>query len=135
MGTSIPGHPFGKKLIVMAIKLGKYSFAGPIALSDKIRDKSGVYAILCNVDSEYFLIDVGESLKLRTRIENHDKKNCWIKNCNGQLLIYVHYTPFLKQQARINIEHELRELYQPDCKMDKKIVFQDDSSIAFYNIL
>lgn len=128
MGSAIPGFPFGKKLNVMAIKLGKHAFSGPIAISDKIRDRSGVYAIVCNEESEYFLIDVGESSKLRTRIENHDKKDCWIKNCNGQLLVYVHYTPFLKQHARVHIEQELRELYQPDCKMDKKIGFQYEPS-------
>jgi len=128
MGSTIPGHPFGKKLKIMAIKLGKYSFAGPITQSDNIRDKSGVYAILCNVDSEYFLIDVGESSRLRTRIETHDKKDCWIKNCTGQLLIYVHYTPFLKQQSRIHIEHELRELFHPGCKMETKIWLFDDPS-------
>jgi hypothetical protein len=75
------------------------------------------------VGSEYFLIDVGESSKLRTRIENHDNKDCWTENCNGQITIYVHYTTFLKQQGRILIEQELRELFHPDCKMDEKIWF------------
>lgn len=79
----------------MVIKLGKYSFTGPIGSIDDIKDRSGVYAIVCMVIAEYFLIDVGESSKLRTRIENHDKKECWIKHCNGQLLIYVHYTTSL----------------------------------------
>ncbi len=112
----------------MSIKLGKYSFTGPIAFRDKIRDKAGIYAIVCSVDSEYFLVDVGESSRLRTRIENHDKKDCWIKNCSGQLLIYVHYTPFLKQQARIHIEQELRELFHPGCKMENNIWLIDDQS-------
>jgi hypothetical protein len=107
----------------MAIKLGKYSFTGPIASIDKLKDRSGVYAIVCKVESEYFLIDVGESSKVRTRIENHDKKDCWTENCNGQLKIYVHYTTFLKQQGRILIEQELRELFHPDCKIDKKTLF------------
>ena len=109
----------------MAIKLGKYSFTGPFASIDKIKDRSGVYAIVCTVDGEYFLLDVGESLKMRTRIENHDKKDCWVKNCNGKLSIYAHYTPFMKQQGRIQIEKELRELFQPDCKMDTKIGFPE----------
>jgi hypothetical protein len=109
----------------MAIKLGKYSFTGPIASIDKLRDRSGVYAIVCKVGSEYFLIDVGESSKLRTRIENHDNKDCWIKNCNGQLTIYIHYTTFLKQQGRILIEQELRDLFHPDCKIDKKTLFPE----------
>ncbi len=103
----------------MAIKLGKHSFIGPIESIDRLRDRSGVYAIVCKVGSEYFLIDVGESSKLRTRIENHGNKDCCIKNCNGQLTIYVHYTPFLKQQGRLLIEQELRELFHPDCKREK----------------
>ena len=107
----------------MAIKLGKYSFTGPVASIDKIKDKSGIYAIVCKVNGEYFVIDVGESSKLRTRIENHDQKDCWTKNCNGQLTIYVHYTTFLKQKGRILIEHELRELFHPDCKIDRKVGF------------
>jgi hypothetical protein len=109
----------------MAIKLGYYSFSGPFTSIDEIKDRSGVYAIVCSLDGEYFLLDVGESLKLRTRIENHDKKDCWIKNCNGKLTIYAHYTPFLKQQGRILIEQELRKLFRPDCKMDTKIGFTE----------
>lgn len=109
----------------MSIKLGQYSFNGPFASIDQVKDRSGVYAIVCTVDREYFLLDVGESLKLRTRIENHDKKDCWSKHCNGKLTIYAHYTPFLKQHGRIIIEQELREVFRPDCKMDKKIGFTE----------
>lgn len=109
----------------MSIKLGKYSFTGPIASIDKLKERAGVFAIVCKVDTEYFLIDVGESSKLRTRIENHDKKDCWSKNCNGQVIIYVHYTAFLNQQRRIIIEKQLRDLFHPDCKMDRKIGFPE----------
>ncbi len=109
----------------MSIKLGKYSFNGPILSIDKLKERAGIYAIVCKIDNEYFLIDVGESSKLRTRIENHDKKDCWIKNCNGQVIIYVHYTTFLNQQSRISIEQGLRDLFHPDCKMDKRIGFPE----------
>ena len=105
----------------MAFKLGKYLFSGPYTSTDDLKDRSGVFDIVCKVDTEYFLLDVGESLKLRTRIENNDKKDCWIKNCKGQLLVFVRYTPFLKQQKRLHIEQELRELYQPDCGTEKKV--------------
>jgi hypothetical protein len=108
----------------MSIKLGKYSFTGPVSSIDKVKDRPGVYAIVCKVDSEYFLIDVGESSRLRTRIENHDRKGCWRENCNGKLTIYIHYTLFLKQPGRRLIEQELRELFHPDCKIDDKILFQ-----------
>jgi uncharacterized protein (DUF302 family) len=106
----------------MAIKLGKHSFTGPFVSIDKLKDRSGVYAIVCKVDGEYFLLDVGEGSKLRTRVDSHDKKACWKKNCNGQIMIYVHYTTFLKQQRRKLVEQELKELFHPDCKIDKEIM-------------
>jgi hypothetical protein len=105
----------------MSIKLGKYLFTGPFESIDKIKDRSGVYAIVDEVDNEYFLMDVGESIKLRTRIENHYKNASWLKYCNGKLTIYACYTPFLNQQGRIRIEKELRELFHPDFKVDNKI--------------
>jgi hypothetical protein len=107
------------------IKLGAYSFAGPYTSLENVKDKSGVYAIVCEADTEYFLLDVGESFKLRTRIENSDKKDCWKQHCNGQLQIFVHYTPFLKQLGRIHVEQELRELFHPNCKLDKRIWFPE----------
>lgn len=106
----------------MAIKLGKYSFTGPFTSIKKLRDRPGVYAIVCKVDREYFLLDVGEGSKLRTKVESHDKKACWTKNCNGQLMIYVRYTKFLKQHGRKLVEQELTELFHPDCKLDKEIM-------------
>ncbi|MEI8115384.1 MAG: hypothetical protein WCI54_17255 [Bacteroidia bacterium] len=109
----------------MSIKLGNYSFSGPFESIEKIKDRSGVYAIVCKVDNEYFLSDVRESLKLRTRIENHYTKDSWKKNGEGQLTIYAHYTPLLNQKGRIRIEQELRELFHPDFNMDKKIRFNE----------
>jgi len=109
----------------MAIKLGKYSFTGPFESIDKLKDRSGIYAIVCKVGTEYFLIDIGESSKLRTRIENHDKKDYWMKNCNGKLIFYVRYTAFLKQQGRTLIEQELTELFGVDCELDESIRFPE----------
>jgi pyridinium-3,5-biscarboxylic acid mononucleotide sulfurtransferase len=109
----------------MAIKLGKYSFIGPVASIDKISNRPGIFAIICKVDNEYFLTDVGESSKLRTSLENYDKKDCWKKNCRSKLSFYVHYTLFLKKAGRMSIEHELKELFHPDCESDKLILSQE----------
>ena len=110
---------------VMSIKLGKYSFSGPAKSIDKIKNWSGVYAVVCSVGNEYFLVDVGESSKLRTHIVNHDKKDCCVEHCEGQLIIFVHYTPFVKQVRRIRIEQELREIFHPNCAMSEKRCISD----------
>ncbi len=51
----------------MSIRLGKYSFTGPVATIDKIRDWPGINAIICKAGNEYFLTDADESSKLKTR--------------------------------------------------------------------
>jgi len=110
----------------MAIQLGKYLFDGPFASIDKLKNKPGVYAIICIVYREFFLLDVGESTRMRTRIENHEKKSSWIKKCHGELTIFVRYTPFLEQEGRSKIEKELRELYHPAIETDVKVLFKGD---------
>ncbi len=99
----------------MAITVGNYSFEGPYTSTDRLEEKSGVYAIHCNVGDKYYLIDIGESSGVKTRIENHDRKDCWTKNCNGTLTVSVYYTPNLQQPGRKLVEQELRNLYNPVC--------------------
>ena len=99
----------------MAITVGNYSFEGPYTSTERLEDKSGVYAIHCKVGDNYYLIDIGESSGVKTRIENHDRKECWTKNCNGILTVSVYYTPNLQQFGRKLVEQELRNLYNPVC--------------------
>lgn len=99
----------------MAIKVGNYSFEGPYTSTDNLENRSGVYAIHCKVGDKYYLIDIGESSEVKTRIENHDRKDCWSINCNGTLTVSVYYTPNLQQPGRKLVEQELRDLYKPVC--------------------
>ena len=99
----------------MSINVGRYTFEGPYTITDKLEDRSGVYAIHCYKDNKYYLIDVGESASVKTRVENHDRKNCWERNCSGTLAVSVYYTPNLQQVGRIQIEQEIRTQYDPPC--------------------
>lgn len=99
----------------MAIQIGNYTFEGPYTSANALEDRSGVYAIHCFFNLKYYLIDVGESATVRSRIENHDRKDCWVSNCNGTLTVSVLYTPNKQQAGRMEIEQELRSLYNPPC--------------------
>lgn len=99
----------------MTITVGNHTFDGPYTNAGSLNDNSGVYAIHCNRDGKYYLIDVGESATVKTRIENHDRADCWKKNCQGTLTVSVLYTPNKQQAGRMEIEQELRELYDPVC--------------------
>jgi hypothetical protein len=80
-----------------------------------LQDRSGVYAIHCRRDEKYYLIDVGESATVKTRVENHDRRDCWRQNCSGTLTVAAYYTPNLQQPGRMEIEQELRREYDPPC--------------------
>ncbi len=99
----------------MSITIGKYTFEGPYENTDNIADKSGVYAIHCYLNKEYYLIDIGESAKLKTRIDFHDRRDCWTLNCSGKLTFSVLYTPNAQQSGRKKIEQKLRDQYNPPC--------------------
>jgi hypothetical protein len=99
----------------MSITVGNYTFEGPYTNTDSLQDRSGVYAIHCYKDQAYYLIDVGETAEVKTRIDNHDRKDCWKRNCSGTLTVSVLYTPKLQQGGRREIEKELRDQYNPPC--------------------
>ena len=99
----------------MSITVGAYSFEGPYTDTAHLADRSGVYAIHCHRNAAYYLIDVGESAEVKTRIDNHDRKDCWRRNCGGTLTVSVLYTPNQQQAGRMAIEQELRKQYDPPC--------------------
>ena len=99
--------------------MGNIHLPGLNTSTDQLKERSGIYAVVCKMVNEYFVTDVGESSKLKTRKECYWQKDCLMKNFEGQLTIFVRYTPFLKLQGRILIEQELREIYHPTCGSDK----------------
>lgn len=99
----------------MTITVGNYTFEGPYNNTSQLKDNSGVYAVLCLKEDQYFLIDIGESATVKTRIESHDRAGCWKNNCAGTLFVSVQYTPNKQQAGRMLIEQELRNLLNPTC--------------------
>ncbi|MEO0119568.1 MAG: hypothetical protein ABIK60_03405 [candidate division WOR-3 bacterium] len=96
------------------IEIGRYTFDIYYSTED-IEDRSGVYAILDKRKDGYYLIDVGESAQVKTRIESHDRKACWESHCQGKIVYGVYYTPYLQQAGRREIEQEIRDQYNIPC--------------------
>ena len=100
----------------MSITIGKYIFDGPYATEEYLEYRSGIYAILDKrSDGKYYLIDVGESATVRTRVETHDRKDCWNRNKQGDLTVAVYYTPNEQQPGRMVIEQAIRSQFKPPC--------------------
>jgi hypothetical protein len=99
----------------ITITIGEYKFDGPYASTCMLEDRSGVYAIVCQKEGKNYLIDIGESATVKSRVETHDRKYCWEKNCQGTLAVAVCYTPNLQQFGRMAIEQEIRNQYDVPC--------------------
>lgn len=105
----------------MTISIGDRQFEGPYLTLNNLQDTAGVYVIIDYVPSEtggagnYYVIDVGESAKVRTRLENHDRKPCWTRTLRGTLAYAVLYTPYFQQPGRVIIEQKIRRQYEPAC--------------------
>ena len=99
----------------MSINIGDYTFEGPFTDINKLHNRSGVYVILCYRDNKHDLIDVGESGGVRDRVMNHDRKDCWKRNCSGILKFSVFSAPKLKQAGRKEIEQAIRKQFNPPC--------------------
>lgn len=67
----------------MTISIGNYTFNGPYTSTALIEDRSGVYAVHCYKEEKYRLIDVGESATPKSRLDTHERKNCWRRECQG----------------------------------------------------
>ncbi|MEQ8524713.1 hypothetical protein [Gracilimonas sp.] len=79
---------------------------------------AAIYVIIC-VDNQgkWFIVDVGETGELGDRIENHDRRDCWAKNCDHTLWVCVLSTPSKQytQKDRLLIEAEIRDQHNPPC--------------------
>ena len=96
----------------MSITISNYTFEGPYGDTTYLKDASGVYAILCRNNGEYHPIDVGESETVKSRVDNHDRKSCWTRNCSGTLSVAVLYA---HDGLRQIIEQILRKTYHLPC--------------------
>lgn len=100
------------------ITISGYSFAGPYTSTASLEDKSGVYAILTRpaTGGSWTVLDVGESAEVKSRVETHDRKNCWTRNSKtGGLAYAVFYTPGKQQAGRREIEQAIRKAMTLPC--------------------
>lgn len=100
---TISGLPF------QCVKLSEADFS----------DVAAIYLILCVAqDGNWKVIDVGQSGQVGTRIDVHDRQECWKRNCpNNNIWVCIYKTPtssYTKEQ-REALEGKLRDAYKPVC--------------------
>lgn len=91
----------------MPISIEGETFEGPYRFPSTLDDKPGVYVIATEtVKDSWKLLDVGQSDTVKTRVENHDRVDCWNRYKKGDLGYCVKYEP--NQERRDALEKKIR---------------------------
>jgi hypothetical protein len=100
------------KEIIMTAKVLNYDFEGFFTTTALVRNTSGVYVIVDCTARGNSLLDVGESGALQTRLNSHDRAECWKRHCKGTVKVAVLYA---NGQSRKMIADEIRDRLHPTC--------------------
>jgi len=82
-------------------------------------DVAAVYVILCvGEGGTWTVLDVGQSGEVGSRIDAHDRRSCWVRNCtSGNIWVCVYRMPSNQytKEDRLRFEQALRAQYNPPC--------------------
>lgn len=99
----------------MSFERWDYEFDGAYNSPSSLQAKAGVYVVWNKKGDSWTVLDVGETSDVQERLTNHERTNCWSRNCSGTIYYSATYTPHLQQTGRIAIEQRLRTLEDPPC--------------------
>lgn len=98
------------------IFLGNYAFDGPHQPVDDVKDFPGVFAVVCEHDGKFQLLDIDESDAVKSTIQSHARQDCWQENCQDAVVAYLaYYTGRLPKNKRQDIVGEVRSQYTVLC--------------------
>lgn len=88
-----------------------YEFSDPKSLDGtNWNEVPAVYVVL---DEENAKVDVGETGNLKDRLANHERRSCWERSCDGEILVAAKVEE--DEVTRQKIESEIRETYDLPC--------------------
>jgi hypothetical protein len=98
------------------VQIEEYEFEGPYTHTSSLKDDGGLYVLLDRrADGNWYVVDVGESGQIKTRIEGHDRRDSWLRVRTGILGVAVLYTPGWTPDQRRVLERAVRSRYEPAC--------------------
>ncbi len=92
-----------------------YNFEGAFTSCQSLEELPGVYVIWCKFLENWNVLDVGESDDVRRRVCNHDREDCWKRNCSGTIYFSAMYLPGYTEDERRRIESYIRSQTNPPC--------------------
>lgn len=97
------------------IQIAGYNFEGPFLSTDPLREEAGLYVILTQTTNGWTVVDNGEASGIKSRIDTHDRAQCWKRHAVGKLGVAVLYTPGWTLSQRMALEQQIRQMYNPAC--------------------
>ena len=100
----------------MSTSVANLSFTDPVFSEESLLDQQGVYLVLDRrSDGGLYVLDVGESAMVRTRIKGHDRRSCWEGHAVGVIAYIAYYTRGWSESRRRTLESSLRRKFDPPC--------------------
>lgn len=101
------------------LTIGGYPFVC-VSLADvDFSDIAAIYVVICvGKNGNWEVLDVGQSGRLGSRVGNHDRRVCWMRNCQtGSIWVCVYRMPSdrYSEEDRLESEATLRQMYRPPC--------------------
>lgn len=88
-----------------------YIFSGPYYHTKTFtRDFGCVYVLINSLNR---VVDVGQTSSINSRIINHERKTCWIRNGCGNTGLYIYISN--DENFRLLLERLIRAKYNPLC--------------------
>ena len=101
------------------VTIGEKTFVCVKLSEADFTDIAAVYVILCvKQDGNWTVLDVGQSGQVGSRIDDHDREECWDRNCpskNIWVCVYQMPSSQYTREDRERFEAQLRDQYQPLC--------------------
>lgn len=92
-----------------------YNFEQPYVLrTTSFNNVAAVYVVYTVIGGRTVWLDAGETDKLGERIPNHERRECWGRNSQGNE-IYIAVMQVHDEFSRRNIESDLRNRLLPIC--------------------
>lgn len=99
----------------MAFHKWGFRFVGRYESLEEILNFQGVYVIWCWSEDNWIVIDVDESDKVRSQLIEHERSECWRRNCDGNIFYSAHYTRGKTSDYRKKIVQHIRSQINPLC--------------------
>lgn len=92
--------------------IAQYLLEGPHRSVEKIENSPGVFAVICEFEGAYYLLDVDHSDDVKKAIQNHERRKCWERYRRGLIRYAVLYTRKTSAEKRGEMEEKIRKRYR-----------------------